>query len=238
MANFFKDNDDLQYYFDKGIDWDTLVRTTEHEFADADGEGFSTTEEAVGFYRDIIEMFGEFVAAEIKPYEKEIDEKGVELVDGEVVFPERLAGIFEKIQDLDLHGLTVPRELGGMNAPMMVYFLNSEMMARADVSAMAHHGFHGGVAMAALVFSALEGSSDVDPTTGRINDTRWKDVIAEIASGEAWGCMDITEPDAGSDMAALRAVGEQDEDGNWYVTGEKIFITSGHGKYHLSLIHI
>ena len=232
MANFFKDNDDLQYYFDKGIDWDTLVRTTEHEFADAEGDGFSSTEEAVGFYRDIVEMFGEFVAAEIKPYEKEIDEKGVELVDGEVVFPERLAGIFEKIQDLDLHGLTVPRELGGMNAPRMVYFLNSEMMARADGSAMAHHGFHGGIAMAALVFSALEGSSDVDPTTGRINDTRWKDVISEIASGEAWGCMDITEPDAGSDMAALRAVGEQDEDGNWYVTGEKIFITSGHGKYH------
>ena len=44
--------------------------------------------------------------------------------------------------------------------------------------------------------------------------------------------MDITEPDAGSDMAALRAVGEQDEHGNWFVTGQKIFITSGHGKYH------
>ena len=44
--------------------------------------------------------------------------------------------------------------------------------------------------------------------------------------------MDITEPDAGSDMAALRAIGEQDEDGNWYVSGQKIFITSGHGKYH------
>ena len=44
--------------------------------------------------------------------------------------------------------------------------------------------------------------------------------------------MDITEPNAGSDMAALEAVGEQDEDGNWFVTGQKIFITSGHGKYH------
>ena len=44
--------------------------------------------------------------------------------------------------------------------------------------------------------------------------------------------MDITEPDAGSDMAALRTVGEQDADGNWFVTGQKIFITSGHGKYH------
>ncbi|MGB5704324.1 MAG: acyl-CoA dehydrogenase family protein, partial [Polyangiales bacterium] len=78
----------------------------------------------------------------------------------------------------------------------------------------------------------LEGSSDIDPTTGRINETRWREAVEEIVAGEAWGCMDITEPDAGSDMAALRAVGEQDADGNWYVTGEKIFITSGHGKYH------
>ena len=232
MANFFKDNDDLQYYFDKGIDWESLVRITEHDFADADGEGFSTTEEAVQFYRDIVEMFGQFTAEEIKPHEKEIDANGVELLDGEVVFPERLTEIFEKIKALDLHGLPVPRELGGMNAPMIVYFINGELMARADVSAMAHHGFHAGMAMGALVFSALEGSSDIDPTTGRINDTRWKAMIEEIAAGEAWGCMDITEPDAGSDMAALRAVGEQDTDGNWYVTGEKIFITSGHGKYH------
>ena len=232
MANFFKDNDDLQYYFDKGIDWESLVRITEHDFADADGEGFSTTEEAVQFYRDIVEMFGQFTAEEIKPHEKEIDANGVELLDGEVVFPERLTEIFEKIKDLDLHGLPVPRELGGMNAPMIVYFINGELMARADVSAMAHHGFHAGMAMGALVFSALEGSSEIDPTTGRINGTRWKAMIEEIAAGEAWGCMDITEPDAGSDMAALRAVGEQDADGNWYVTGEKIFITSGHGKYH------
>jgi alkylation response protein AidB-like acyl-CoA dehydrogenase len=232
MANFFKDNDDLQFYFDKGVDWDTLVQITEHDFADADGEGFSSTEEAVDFYRDVLEMFGQFVAEEIKPYEQEIDAKGIELVDGEVVFPERLAGIFEKIKELHLHGLPLPRELGGMNGPMMVYFLNSELMARADVSTMAHHGFHAGMAMAALVFSALEGSSDIDPATGRIDGTRWKKAIEEIAAGDAWGCMDITEPDAGSDMAALRTVSEPDADGNWYVTGEKIFITSGHGKYH------
>ena len=232
MANFFKDNDDLQYYFDKGIDWDALVQITEHDFADTDGEGFSSTEEAVDFYRDVLEMFGQFVAEEIKPYEQEIDAKGVEFVDGEVVFPDRLAGIFEKIKELHLHGLPLPRELGGMNAPMMVYFLNSELMARADVSTMAHHGFHAGMAMAALVFSAHEGSSEIDPATGRIEETRWKKAIEEIAAGDAWGCMDITEPDAGSDMAALRTVGEQDADGNWSVTGEKIFITSGHGKYH------
>ncbi len=230
MANFFKDNDDLQYYFDKGIDWEPLVRITEHDFADVDGH--ENTEEAVTFYREIAEMFGEFVAEEIKPYEKEIDDEGVELVDGEVVFPERLREIFDKIKELELHSLPLPRELGGMNAPMMLYFIHSELMARADVSVMAHHGFHAGIAMAALVFSVAEGSSEIDPKTGRILKTRWEKAIREIAAGNAWGCMDITEPDAGSDMAAMRSVGEQDADGNWYVTGEKIFITSGHGKYH------
>lgn len=232
MANFFKDNDDLQYYFDKAVDWDSLVRITEHEFSDSEGGGFSNTEEAIAFYRDILDMFGQFTAEEIKPYEKQIDAQGVEFIDGEVRFPARLAEVFEKIDGLDLHGLPIPRELGGMNAPMMVYFMNSELMARADVSAMAHHGFHAGIAMAAIVFSALEGSSEIDPATGRIIDTRWRTMIEEIVAGKAWGCMDITEPDAGSDMAALRAVGEQDADGNWYVTGEKIYITSGHGKYH------
>jgi alkylation response protein AidB-like acyl-CoA dehydrogenase len=97
---------------------------------------------------------------------------------------------------------------------------------------MAHHGFHGGMAAAALMFSAREGSTKFDPVTGAITETRFRQMIDEIVKGQAWGCMDITEPDAGSDMARLRAVGEQDENGNWFVTGQKIFITSGHGKWH------
>ena len=56
--------------------------------------------------------------------------------------------------------------------------------------------------------------------------------IAEIVAGEEFGSMDITEPGAGSDMARLICKGEQDDDGNWFVSGQKIFITSGHGRYH------
>lgn len=232
MGNFFKDNDDLQYYFDRGIDWERLVWVTERNFTNEDGEGFQNLDEGIAFYREIAEMVGEFVATEIKPHEKEIDEQGVTLVDGEVVFPERLQGVFDKLKELDLHALNLPRELGGMNVPLLMYFINTEMMGRADVSTMTHHSFHGGMAMAALLFSALEGSSEIDPKTGKLVETRWGRAIEEIAAGEAWGCMDITEPDAGSDMAAIRTFGKQDSDGNWFVTGEKIFITSGHGKYH------
>jgi hypothetical protein len=194
--------------------------------------GHANAEEAVELYREVAEMVGEFVAEEIAPHAAAIDRAGVHLAGGEAVLPPEMNAIFAKIKDLDLHGMCLPRELGGMNAPMLLYFINSEMFARADVSVMAHHGFHGGIAMAMLMFSANEGSTEFDAETMQITRTRFAEQIAEIAAGKAWGCMDITEPDAGSDMAALRAVGEQDADGNWTVTGQKIFITSGHGKYH------
>lgn len=230
MANFYTDNDDLRWYLEHGIDWEPLVRTTEADFRNPDGP--KSVDEALAFYKETLEMVGGFVADEIAPHAAELDREGVRHEDGEAVFPARLAGIFDQVKQLGLHGLCVPRELGGMNAPVMLYFLASELFGRADVSVMAHHGFHGGMAMAMLLFSVREGSTKIDPDKGTILETRFRSFIDEIVRGDAWGCMDITEPDAGSDMARLRTKAEQDADGNWLVTGQKIFITSGHGKYH------
>ena len=230
MANYFTDNDDLRYYFEEGIDWESLVRITEYDYRS--GDGFKSASEAVEFYRDVADMVGKFVAEEVAPHAAEIDRQGVHIQDGEAVIPERLASIFDKIRDLDLHGMCVPRELGGMNCPMLLYFVNTEVFARADVSVTAHNGFHGGIAMAMLMFSIVEGTTTFDLASAKITNTRFLSYIEEIMRGDAWGTMDITEPNAGSDMAALRAKGEQDEAGNWVVSGEKIFITSGHGKYH------
>lgn len=229
MPNFFKDNQDLQFYFERGIDWESLVGLNETL---GDEDGFASVSEAVDFYKDIASMLGEFVAEEIAPHGAAIDRAGVRLVDGEIVFPKQLDSIFEKIHALDLHGMCLPRELGGLNAPMLLYMVMSEVMGRADISTMGHNGFHGGMAMAMLFFSMQEGSSEIDPDTGVIKNTRFGTEIKEILAGKAWGCMDITESDAGSDMAALRTIGEQDAKGDWFVTGQKIFITSGHGKYH------
>ncbi len=230
MANFFDDNDDLRWYFEQGIDWDPVVRATEWDFRAQDAP--ASTQEAVGTYRDYLSMIGGFVADEIAPFTLELDSEHPALVDGEVAFGARMQTIFDRIQALDLHWMTLPRELGGMNSPLLVYFMSAELMARGDQSVMTHHGFHGGMAMAMLVFSIREGSTVFDADAGCIRSTRFQDYMEEIGSGEAWGAMDITEPDAGSDMAALRTVGEQDEDGNWFVTGQKIFITSGHARFH------
>lgn len=230
MANFYRDNADIRFYFDKGIDWDALVRFTEHDFKTPGG--YTTTEEAVEAYASVAELVGEFAAEQIAPFAAQVDREGVLFENGEARFPEKLQSINDQMKELGLHSMCIPRELGGMNSPMMLYFLTSEFIARGDVSIMTHHGFHGGIALAMLLFSVREGTTKVNPETGEILETRFRDYIEEIARGDAWGCMDITEPDAGSDMARLRATGEQDENGDWFITGTKIFITSGHGKYH------
>lgn len=237
MASFFDDNADLRWYFERGLDWDALVRATEHaplegRYAPPSDEAPKTIEEARELYGDIARAIGELAGDEIAPHAAEIDREGVIFEGGEARFPKRLEAVTKAIGQMELHGVCVPRELGGMNAPMALYYLTSEIFARADVSVMAHHGFHGGMALAMLLFSMREGTTKLDPATGRIVSTRFEKEIREIVQGKAWGCMDITEPDAGSDMARLRAKAELGADGVWRVTGQKIFITSGHGKYH------
>jgi hypothetical protein len=230
MASFFNDNDDLLFYFDQGIEWAPLIGVTEYGFRAADG--FKTVEEAKQFYREVAESMGELVAEHIAPRAAQIDREDTHLVDGEAVEGPAMKAIFEAIKSAELHRLCLPRELGGLNAPLLLYFLGGEMIARADVSTMTHFSFHGGMAMAMLAYSIHEGSTSFDTANARIDKTRFSAEIEEIIRGDAWGCMDITEPNAGSDMAALRTRAEQDASGAWYVTGQKIFITSGHGKHH------
>ncbi|MBK9259260.1 MAG: acyl-CoA dehydrogenase family protein [Polyangiaceae bacterium] len=228
MANFFTDNQDLRFHFEEAIDWAPLVEISELGFRS--DEGFKTTDEAVAFYRDAIESVGELSATQIAPRAAQMDREGARLEGGEPAEQPALRAIMQAIKDAELHRMCLPRELGGLNVPLLAYFLSGELIARADVSVMTHHSFHGGMAMAMLAFSIHEGTTTFDGS--RIASTRFSNYIEEIARGDAWGCMDITEPNAGSDMAALRTRAELGSDGRFYLTGQKIFITSGHGKYH------
>ncbi|MEN0061879.1 MAG: acyl-CoA dehydrogenase family protein [Myxococcota bacterium] len=230
MANFYDDNDDLKFYLERGIDWTTLVDLSEHGGPNPDGH--ASVAEAQEFFREVLTLVGDFAANEIAAHSLELDAAHPRLEDGEVVYPEPMNRVLEGLSELEMNGLTLPRELGGMNAPILLFQLQTEVLSRADVSIAAHHGFHGGIALAALAYAIEEGSATFDPETKTFTDVRFREVIDTILAGEAWGSMDITEPDAGSDMAALRCRGEQDKDGNWFVTGQKIYITSGHGRWH------
>jgi len=230
MPNFYDDNPDLQYYLERGLDWEPLVELTEYLYQAPDCH--ENVEEAVSFYKSILEMIGGFSAEQVAPHARTIDTEHPTLEDSEVTFPPVVQDIMDQLGEPELHGMCLPRELGGMNCPYLVSLPVVEMLARADVSVAAHVGFHGGMALAALLFSINEGSTQVDMEAKTITSTRFSEMVGEIARGEAWGSMDITEPGAGSDMAAIATRAVQDEDGRWRITGNKIFITSGHAKYH------
>lgn len=230
MSSFYDDNEDLRWYVERGIDWEPIVRWTEYDWAAPDHP--KDTAEAVETFKEILSLVGTVSAEEIAPRWRELDQGHPKLVDGQVVESAASQEVMATLGELGLAGLCVPRELGGMNAPLLLFQLTQELIARADTSICAHVGFHGGIAMAGLLYSVLEGSTTFEVSPPKIVDTRFREMIDEIVSGRAWGSMDITEPGAGSDMAAMRTKGEQLEDGSWVVSGSKIFITSGHGRWH------
>ena len=207
-----------------------MVGLVETRLPAADGP--ACAEEAQEIYQEAIALMGRLAADDVAPRAADLDRQGLRFEAGRVVAPAGFDAIFQQLGELGMHGLCVPRSLGGMNCPTLVYFLTSELLARADVSVMTHNGFHGAIATAMLLFSTTEGSAIYHPETGQVEGSRFDHEIGEIVRGEAWGCMDITEPNAGSDMAALTTRADCDDAGNWSVSGQKIFITSGHGKYH------
>jgi alkylation response protein AidB-like acyl-CoA dehydrogenase len=225
MANYFDDNQDLRYYFEQGIDWTHL----------ANAMGASTdAEELKSTFGEILDVFGKFAAEEIAPRAAMMDQKGTRMENGAVVVSEEHEAIFRQLQEMGVYGICTPEELGGMGCPGLLYLMIIEMVARSDISTMTHYAFHVATAVTLLTFSVMEGSTEFD-ANGKITKTRWQEAIADILAGRAWGSMDLTEPGAGSDLAALRTFAERDGDGVWRVTGNKVFITSGHGQYHLVL---
>jgi 3-(methylthio)propanoyl-CoA dehydrogenase len=233
MANFYSDNDDLKFYVDKYIDWPELVDLVELHFCTKDAP--KDWQEAVQSYRDVFDLVGRFVADEVAPKARAIDAEGVHLDrDGTVQTGATQGRIFAQLKEMGVFGLIVPRELGGMNFPNLAYFIIAEIFARADVSSMSHFAFHVAGAAALTQYSLREGTAKVNEA-GAVQSTRFDAAIKEIVAGDAWGCMDLTEAGAGSDLAVIRSRAQRDDKGVWRLTGNKTFITSGHGKYHLVL---
>ncbi|MDH5353607.1 MAG: acyl-CoA dehydrogenase family protein [Gammaproteobacteria bacterium] len=231
-TNFYMDNEDLRFQVEQAFDWSELVALYESDFTDP--EGFKSVDEAVQFYFDVLDTVGKYVATEVAPsVVRKLDNHHPKLVDGEVVMPDEATRIFEGFRDMGLYGLNLPRALGGLNAPITTYFVVSEMLGRADTALVGRYGMHVGIALSLLAYSLKEGSIEHDGS--RLLKTRFDQAIAEIAGGEQFGCMVMTEPNAGSDLGAIRTKGVLGDDGTWRLTGQKIFITSGHGQHQLVL---
>ncbi len=222
MANFFTDNDDIQFLFHH-LDLGELARIQEHDFEDARaGIDYAPVDEAeaIDGYRRVLEIVGDLAGNIIAPRAEQIDREGNTLnEDGTVTLHPLVQDNLRRLAQADLMGFTLPRKYGGLNFPNLVYTMAIEIVSRADASLMNIFGLQG-----------------IAETINAFADQPIKDqYLPGFARGELTGAMVLTEPDAGSDLQAVRLRAYQDADGNWYLRGVKRFITNGCGEVLLTL---
>ncbi|MEN6452494.1 MAG: acyl-CoA dehydrogenase family protein [Thermoguttaceae bacterium] len=223
MANYFLDNDDIQFLFGH-IDVAELARIQEDGFVHSNGDpagyGPHDAADAVDNYRRVLEIIGEVAGEVVAPNAEQVDREGnTHNDDGTVTLHPLVQQNLERLTQADMMGFTLPRRFGGLNCPCLVYTMATEMISRADTSLMNMFGLQG-IAETINAFATEE-----------IKD----EVLPRFCRGEVTGAMVLTEPDAGSDLQAVRLRAFQDEQGNWYLNGVKRFITNGCGEILLVL---
>jgi alkylation response protein AidB-like acyl-CoA dehydrogenase len=220
VANFFLDNQDIQFLFDH-IDLAELAKIQELDTRNGDADYVpDSPEDMVDNYRRIMEIVGEVAGDTIAPSAEQVDREGNTLnEDGTVTLNPLVQANLDRMTQADLMGFTLPRKYGGLNCPNLLYTMATEVVSRADGSFMNMFGLQG-IAETINAFASEE-----------IKD----EVLPRFSDGEVTGAMVLTEPDAGSDLQAVRVRAHQDEDGNWYLNGVKRFITNGCGEILLTL---
>lgn len=221
MANFFTDNEDIQFLFGH-MDLAALAEVMEDDFRCADEFDYAPADaaDAVDNYRRILEVLGELSAERIAPTAEQTDQLGSVLnEDGSVSYAPGIAGAIKLLGEADLMGFMLPYRFGGLNCPNLVYTMSIEIVSRADAGLMNIYGLQG-----------------IAGTINAFADEQVKaEYLPEMAAGRKTGAMVLTEPDAGSDLQAVKVRGYQDADGNWFVQGVKRFITNGCGEVLLLL---
>lgn len=222
--NFYTDNADLKFIMENMMDWKSIIALKE----DIGSEDcpYSDADEAIATYLEMLrDPIGELAANRIAPRAEEVDATGCKCENGQVIFPEGLKRNLQDLCEAQVMGITVPRKFGGLQFPESVYTAMIEVVSMADASLMNFFGLQGGIAESIFQFG-----------TDELKDR----YLPKIASGEFTTAMALTEPDAGSDLAAVQTKAgiEAMEDpvtGEWKLTGGKRFITNGCGDVILVL---
>lgn len=220
MANFFTDNEDIQFLFNH-INMKELAEIQELRAENGDADYVpKNAEDAVDNYRLALDIVGQVAANTLAPNAERVDEEGNTLNDnGTVTLHPLVQENLDRLSQADMMGFTLPRKYGGLNCPNLIYTIATEIVARADAPFMNMFGLQG-IAETVNAFASQE-----------IKD----EILPKFCTGEVTGAMVLTEPDAGSDLQAVRLRADQDENGNWVLNGVKRFITNGCGEILLVL---
>ncbi len=220
MANFFSDNKDLQFQLQHPL-MRKIVELKERGFAEKDlyDHAPQDFEDAMDSYRRVLEITGEVCGDVIAPNAEEVDHEGPRVVNDHVEYASGTVRNLKAIVDAGLGGLTLPRKYDGLNFPLICFVMANEMVARADAS-----------------FENIWGLQDCAETLNEFASEVLKQKYLPLVSAGATCAMDLTEPDAGSDLGAvmLKATWSEEKQ-TWLLNGVKRFITNGDGDVSLVL---
>ncbi len=220
MDNFFTDNPDIQWHFEH-LELEEIAAALEDGYAQASqyDDAPASYSDAREGYRAVLTLIGEVAAREIAPLAPEVDREGAHFHDGQVTYATGTLRALEVLKQANVLGLTLLRRYGGLNFPGVLYTMATEMISQADASLM-----------------NLYGLQDIAETIHEFAGDDLKDkYLPRFARGEVTGAMILTEPDAGSDLQAVRLKAVEQQDGSWRLHGVKRFITNGCAEVSLVL---
>lgn len=219
MANFYNDNPDLKHHLNHPL-MRKIVEMKERNFTDAEKFDYAPLnfEDAMDSYEKVLEIAGEISGEIVAQNAEDVDHEGPHVVDGHVVYAKGTQKNLDALVKAGLMGISLPRRYNGLNFSLVPYIMAADMVSRADAG-----------------FVNIWGLQDCAETIYEFADEDQRQRFLPRACAGETMAMDLTEPDAGSDLQAVMLKATFNEaDGTWRLNGVKRFITNGDG--HIALV--
>ena len=220
MANYYTDHPEIAFHLNHPL-MKRIVELKERNYADAAKHADAPVnyEDAIENYKRILDITGDITANIIAPNSEAVDQEGPHLIDNRMHYASKTLENIQATRQAGLWGVSMPRQYGGLNLPNVVFSMLSELIAAADA------GFQNIWSLQSCIDTLYEFG----------NDDQRQRYIPRICAGETMS-MDLTEPDAGSDLQRVMLKATFDEKENcWRLNGVKRFITNGDSDIHLVL---
>ena len=219
MANFYNDNKALQYYLNHPL-MKKIVTLRERNFTECEKYDYApfSFEDAMDSYEKVLEIAGEISGDIVAPNAKDVDLEGPHHENGRVRYASGTEANLKALVQAGLMGISLPRQYGGLNFSLVPYIMAADLVSRADAS-----------------FVNIWGLQDCAETICEFaSEDQRQRFLPRVCAGETMA-MDLTEPDAGSDLQSVMLKATEAEDGTWRLNGVKRFITNGDGDIALVL---
>ena len=220
MANFYTDNKDLRFHL-KHPAMEKIVRLKEMDYREREKYDYAPHdfEDAMDNFDRVLEIIGAICAEVIAPNAEDVDHEGPTVADGHVTYARGTRENHEALTRAGVIGMNFPRQYDGLNFPMVPYVMAAELVSRADAG-----------------FANIWGLQDCGETILEFATDEIRQEFLPRFNKGATAAMDLTEPDAGSDLQAVQLKAHYDESGGtWLLNGVKRFITNGDAEISLVL---